>query len=123
MPIEISPEKWSRFGNVINTSEGVAIYCVELSGFPETHLLTKFKSDNFTTFSKIIENIGWKYEKVESWKKTSGSVSRVETENYIFFLDEQKRTWPLNYIDSAPQKEIKSPTECPIIRSEFSDIY
>ena len=55
-------------------------------------MLTKFKVDFFAEFSKTMQNIGWKYEKVENWKRFSGTVSKVETKNYIFYLDEKQRT-------------------------------
>lgn len=136
MKIEITPISWSRFGNVINTLEGPAIYCVELASFPETHMLTKFKSDYFSDFSNTIQNIGWKYEKVESWRR-SGSVSRVETSDYIFYLSEDNRVQPSN-TDNAPARHAdpvfenccesffgscEKQMDWSIIRSEYSDMY
>ena len=125
MKFELKPVNWFRFGNVINTCGGPSIYCVELASFPETHMLTKFKSDSFVAFSKTIQNIGWNYEKVESWRR-SGTVSRVETEKYIFYLDEEQRVdppLPEDYIDTTPEGQIPDQVVWPVIRSEYSDIY
>jgi hypothetical protein len=126
MKTEVIPEKWFRFGNVINTTEGLSIYCIELSSFPETHMLTKFKCESFSVFPKTIENLGWKYERVVAISKKSGSVTRVETENHIVFLDEEKRiTTPIasDFIDNSPSWEIADQTPWPVIRSEYSDVY
>lgn len=127
MKTEIIPTSWLRFGNVINTFEKISIYCIELSSFPETHMLTKFKCNSFSEFPKTIQNIGSKYEKVVSFTRKSGSVSRVETENYIIYLNEDNRVMINDdvFIDNSPTNEdidecydFKKP-----LRSEYSDMY
>ena len=126
MKTEINPQSWFRFGNIINTSEGVSIYCIELSTFPETHMLTKFKCDEFSPFPKTIQNLGWKYEKVVAICKKSGTVTRVDTENHIIFLDEEKRVVappPENFIDNSQEGEIQEQIPWPVIKSEYSDVY
>ena len=128
MKTEITPDSWVRFGNVINTSSGCAIYCMELSTFPETHMLTKFKCDSFSPFSKTMENLGWNYERVVGISKKSGTVSKVETENCIVFLDEEKRVSAPDshlFIDSAPSSQDTAHDKhvWPVVRSEYSDVY
>ena len=123
--MELTPDKWFRFGNVI-VAGNVSIYCIELFGFPETHMLTKFKSDTFSEFPETIRNMGYKYEKVLSFSKKSGSVSQVVTTNYIIFLDEDKRMpSPLheNFIDTTEECEIPGQIPRPVIRNEYSDVY
>ena len=125
MKREINPDSWFRFGNVINTSEHISIYCIELSTFPETHMLTKFKMDFFSDIPKTIKNMGWKYEKVESWKR-SCSISIVETENYIINLDEDKRVISpdsIHFLDNTLEEEVENKTFWPVIRTEYSDVY
>ena len=126
MKPEISPQSWFRFGNVINTTDQIAIYCIELSTFPETHMLTKFKCESFSEIPKLIKNLGWKYERVVEMTKKSGSITRVETENYIVFLDETRRAiapLPEDFIDNAPEGIIEEQIPWPVIRSEYSDVY
>ena len=125
MKSEINPSSWFRFGNVINTSDCVSIYCIELSTFPETHMLTKFKIDAFSEIPKTIKNMGWKYEKVQNWKR-SGSISKIETENYIINLDEEKRVNApdiLYFVDNTPEHEAEGENVWPVVRSEYSDVY
>ena len=127
MKTEITPKSWLRFGNVINTSEKISIYCIELSSFPETHMLTKFKCNSFSEFPKTIQNIGLKYEKVISFSRKSGSVSRVETENYIVYLNEDNRVMIKDdvFIDNSlinPDVNECYDFQKPL-RSEYSDMY
>jgi hypothetical protein len=123
--MELTPDKWFRFGNLIVT-DNISIYCMELYGFPETHMLTKFKCDSFGDFPATIRNMGYRYEKVVSFSKKSGTVSRVVTENYVILLDEDKRVDapnPEDFIDTTHECELPDQIPRPVVRNEYSDVY